>query len=594
MNKTTYVYINMKIFLIFIFFPAVFSWSAKIVDNHGGDSADFNDIGLALTFLQAGDTLLVRGDTEIRRAYNTQSAQLSLINSGTESQPIVVAAWPNEKVEIRLPSGGLDFNGSYWILENLVFDAGSVQGSNLIFLERTAEHCVIRNCEVYHGTSSGRDGIDSRSDHLLIEKVKIHSLAPEGSGDHHGIVLVRGRNIIIRGCEIYDVHGDGIQLQGSRATLNEVLIENNHIYVTEDFNTRMENAIDVKECSSVVISNNRIHGFRRSYDSDGTAINVHFNASDISIEKNEFYDCQIAIRVNDGTYGVPERVKIHRNTIHDLLKTDDWDTEFLSGIGIKLDGARDVTITHNTISNVNHHIMITSDSSGGPAPWLYSQVGIVLAKPPPGWVDGGYWGNFAGVENMTIVNNLFHKCSNRTIPIEEGAWGKVLVENNGYFDISSECELTDTDMVVSGLDPDFLQNLTTPFSLNSSSPAINAGKDLGEPDMQGLPDLGAFEFGVPGFISSDVKWNKDTDIQIWPNPFKKHLNLSIENENEKMILVEIYDIQGRLVKSFPLKSIGYTLAWNGKNMIGKSVVKGSYYIRVKFNKQQLIRKIIRN
>jgi len=93
-------------------------------------------------------------------------------------------------------------------------------------------------------------------------------------------------------------------------------------------------------------------------------------------------------------------------------------------------------------------------------------------------------------------------------------------------------------------------------------------------------------------------------LRAAPNPFRDRLTIaySIGKEQSatefggaKIIALKIYDISGRLVKSFTLCPIPYApcLVWSGDDDLGRRVAAGIYFIKLESGGSSLIRKIIR-
>jgi hypothetical protein len=93
-------------------------------------------------------------------------------------------------------------------------------------------------------------------------------------------------------------------------------------------------------------------------------------------------------------------------------------------------------------------------------------------------------------------------------------------------------------------------------------------------------------------------------LRTAPNPFKDKLTIaySIGKEQSapecggtKGIALKIYDISGRLVKSFTRRFIPYaqSLLWSGDDDQGRKVSAGVYFVKLESGGSSLIRKIIR-
>ncbi len=94
--------------------------------------------------------------------------------------------------------------------------------------------------------------------------------------------------------------------------------------------------------------------------------------------------------------------------------------------------------------------------------------------------------------------------------------------------------------------------------------------------------FGVFPTGVEEVTKFDV--NVPT-LKVYPNPFSKLINISFEKvHGAKGIGLKIYDISGRLVKSFLLSTFDFPLpisvAWNGTDDRGIHLPAGIYFLKV--------------
>jgi hypothetical protein len=102
--------------------------------------------------------------------------------------------------------------------------------------------------------------------------------------------------------------------------------------------------------------------------------------------------------------------------------------------------------------------------------------------------------------------------------------------------------------------------------------------------------------GVPAV--EEVKATKPSviSLNIYPNPFRKTTSLRIGLSAESRGL-KIYDINGRLVKSFSLPyafgSTPFTVIWQGDDLNGNALSVGVYICRFADGKRILTRKIIK-
>ena len=81
----------------------------------------------------------------------------------------------------------------------------------------------------------------------------------------------------------------------------------------------------------------------------------------------------------------------------------------------------------------------------------------------------------------------------------------------------------------------------------------------------------------------------------YPNPFNPETMISFSLKEHANVSIEIYNIQGKLVKTLVNEERpagNYTAIWNGKDNSGRNVASGVYYYRMKAGKYSSTRKMI--
>ena len=79
----------------------------------------------------------------------------------------------------------------------------------------------------------------------------------------------------------------------------------------------------------------------------------------------------------------------------------------------------------------------------------------------------------------------------------------------------------------------------------------------------------------------------------YPNPFNPSTTIELILYKNGTLKVEIYDLLGKLVKKIfdgEKESGRYFLNWDGKNEFGKTASTGTYFIKVQFNENEIIKK----
>lgn len=111
----------------------------------------------------------------------------------------------------------------------------------------------------------------------------------------------------------------------------------------------------------------------------------------------------------------------------------------------------------------------------------------------------------------------------------------------------------------------------------------------GKPRISGgIIDMGAYEFQD---TTTYLKWFPDNKqenikIEVYPNPFTAHIYITFHLQNPGEVIVLIYDINGRLIKTLmdaKIPSGECKLIWKGDDNNGKIVGIGTYYVTL-YNK----------
>ena len=102
---------------------------------------------------------------------------------------------------------------------------------------------------------------------------------------------------------------------------------------------------------------------------------------------------------------------------------------------------------------------------------------------------------------------------------------------------------------------------------------------------------GNFVYNTPSFgydnDFANVSSLNQSKLSCYPNPFKNHLNILLENSNET--LISICDIQGKIILQQKVKPIGHKLILNTS-----SFKKGMYFVYLNSSKINSIQKIIKD
>ena len=410
-----------------------------------------------LSSLQPGDTLFVRA--------GTYTESLSFSTSGRPGSPIVLMAWPGERPIIK-SSGDrlLTLNKDYLVVDGFILDHGN-KSSDAIRIRGDARGCIIRNNEIRNGR---RDAIEvnSGSDHLIENNV-IHDFFWQRGKDAHGIVTDPGvLRLTIQNNTIYDVGGDCVQLYASGSDpissySKDITIRGNIFYTTRSADS--ENALDFKGVDGALVADNEMYGFNNK------AVVVQKGCRNIVVERNIIRDSDRGIEFRGENGKGQENITVRHNVIYNIANY----------FAVKFDWVDNVTFVNNTIANVTTRPFFVEEE---------------------------------GLTNGVIRNNLFY---NTEAPRIKGTF-KAVFSHNGWFKTDAGPLAGAND--VTGNDPGFGNAAAGDFTLTASSPARDAGMDVGLPYVGSAPDLGANEYGGQTtpveLISFSVLQNDEGDVVL--------------------------------------------------------------------------------
>jgi hypothetical protein len=146
----------------------------------------------------------------------------------------------------------------------------------------------------------------------------------------------------------------------------------------------------------------------------------------------------------------------------------------------------------------------------------------------------------------------------------------------------------------------------TPFNVGKSLGFVALKSDtlfLGYSDDQFDDNYGyylAYISKIGGGLTSTQNYPETTPSmfkvnQNYPNPFNPNTNIEYRIVKQGNVEIEIYDINGRLVKSLLNTTQypgSYTIQWNGQDDGNKTVASGTYFYQVKSNGVQLVKKML--
>jgi hypothetical protein len=164
------------------------------------------------------------------------------------------------------------------------------------------------------------------------------------------------------------------------------------------------------------------------------------------------------------------------------------------------------------------------------------------------------------------------------------------------------CDIPDTDTILANVTPRRLQCFSPQagksylWSLVKLSSGDTLQKGTVEADSLGLitvPDLLLIKEPVrltiwePVSVEESANYKvQNVKLEVYPNPFtqKTVIEFRVQSSELKEVQLQIYDLAGRLVKSFPIlnnQSPVTRIVWDGKDELSKSVGSGIYFYKLK-------------
>ena len=100
----------------------------------------------------------------------------------------------------------------------------------------------------------------------------------------------------------------------------------------------------------------------------------------------------------------------------------------------------------------------------------------------------------------------------------------------------------------------------------------------------------------PGITEND-RTSDYLRIELYPNPFRKQINISFGKElSAKGMVLRVYDVSGRLIKNLelptPYSLLPTLVSWHGTNDLGEKVAAGVYFIHLEAEGFHTIEKIV--
>ena len=384
--------------------------------------------------------------------------QTIITAQGSPDQPIFLRGY-SETDKPLITYGDLYINSQYMIIENIRrMDRGIIARS---FADKPAHHIAVRNCEVHNAPNgisavSYDDGWPVTDVVIYNNYVHLDNFDPDAGefpeDDETGVYIQRhSERVWVLDNLFHTIKGDAV---GGGHAVNYTA--RNYYVGRNIMHTCGENAVDIKEVDTVILSQNIMYNFK-GWSSGGTiggATVFHYGPThspkNVWFIFNEIFDCEIGIQVGGGqTYPI----YFIGNIIHDVKNESSPGT----GKGFQTWSCKEVYMTGNVFYDVENGIdwgVSTSEAL------LVFEDNIIANV-----AEGGYHlkVNVTAQQQKSIIeNNLFYQPGGET----RINWG-------GKQYILSDWQ-TNTGKGLTCIEGDPLfTNATADFHLQTGSPAID-------------------------------------------------------------------------------------------------------------------------
>jgi len=503
-------------------------------DNNDGLSPEtaWQTYGKAASFsFQIGDDLLFkRGETFTHTVY------YHIRHSGTPGDPVIFGAYGDgPKPIITTPYG-----------------AFACYTPNLAYI-------IIQDLDIRDATSGQSVALNADN----ISHVTIRRLNIDGNLNRNGILLTKIDNYLIENCTISNIGNSGIAIIGTDTyPITNGVIRNNVIY-----NVRSNDGITLhKNGDGDDIGPNHLLVNNLGYNCSEEAYDLT-SGDNITLRNNEGYgnhNCGISIG-----HGI-SNLWIDRQYIHDE-----------HSVGICAGSASNVKITNSIIYNSGYHQLTIGTSTGEPrASKNYEIYNNVIIYGPDS--SGSILDISSGAYNVTYRNNII-TTTHHTVPrnfirflsgtAPENTNAKF--SNNIWWRPDGEPGVSDRHWYFDGEgqilvrfdewsrrfpddryeDPQLVDPINKDFRLQSTSPGIDGGVDVGliydfagNPRVQGnAPDIGAYESEgdvgcvVEADLSGDCKVNL-FDLIMIAIDFGKTSGFNSRADTDSNNIIDIFDV----------------------------------------------------
>jgi len=419
-------------------------------------------------------------------------------------------------------------------MENTILDGESL--SYLINAEDIEKDYVLKNISVVNGYSTSQGGIKIRDNaNVSLENISIYNCECSGNS---GMVINNTGSLLLKDVYIYNNIGGKA------------------LYLT---NTD-ENSREFAMFNCTVNSNMPDDDPEEGY---GGGIIVVGKMTIQDIFSGVFKNVEITNNVNNDTDWYPSSVAltVMNNAQVDVINCTIGDNTTPTGGAVKLDYGAEVNIINSILYGDSPRELVV-DGRDMPC-------------------------------TLTVQNSL----------IQGGMWDMLVLGNNTFNWLDGNIDD----------DPLWIGSGEYPYSLSYGSPCIDSGTidttglHLPAYDLAGNPrikngriDMGAYEY--QDTVSVDPSHDHPDwlyTLQNTPNPFHEGTSILFSVHDSryiKDIILTIYNAKGQLVKRFTSENqefMPYTeVYWDGTDEQGKQVAPGTYFYKLEYNGNSVVRKMV--
>jgi len=420
------------------------------VDNTHPDATDTdNPYGTASKPRKNIPTTLPEGSVvEIHNAVAGTDTTYITAN-GSVKKPVFVRGYSFE--DMPLVQRTLLVKGAYSIWENLKIYKNTGRFQIMPYLGSNAHHVALRNSEVYDdGVLGGSTGITIAGGsgnifhHIVIYNNHIHH---RGDADYELQNDVIGVGIGSPAEDIWILDNHIHHMGGDSILMNSANLDTQRVYVGRNLmHDDRENAIDIKECRYVIVSENEMYGYEPSSSSEGAAVVGHNSP----LEPHDIYF--LFNKIHNSHYGITttsNELYIIGNVVYD------------SYYGISYSSVGNSYVLHNTVYNCPGRGITGANPVGFPTEVINN---IVSGPVTETGMHLSLYG--AGYAESIVSNNLLYN--------SEGDL-KIQWLSTVYYSVTEFQAATGKGAGCLEADPQFVDTANNNFNPSSGSPAIDNG-----------------------------------------------------------------------------------------------------------------------